>query len=162
MRNLESWITLALSMLREVLTEEVVLCDLQASTGTEVIDALLDMLESTGSLRDRAQAREDVLLNERRSSTGMQHGVAIPHAKTSAVDSLIAAVAVTRDPIEFDSLDGKPCRIFIMTLSPLDQNGPHMRFLAEIGRILKSGKNRKALLAATNSSELLHAFIGAS
>lgn len=147
-------------MLREVLTEELVACDLQASSGMEVIDALLDMLDRSGRVRDRSQAREDVLANERRSSTGMQHGVAIPHAKTTAVESLIAAVAVTREPIDFDSLDGKPCSIFVMTLSPIDQTGPHMRFLADIGRLLKSKQKRKAILAASTRGELLQAMVG--
>lgn len=147
-------------MLREVLTRELVVCDLQVTSGIEVIDALLDMLCRTGKVRDKSQAREDVLANERRSSTGMQHGVAIPHAKTTAVESLIAGVAVTKNPIDFDSLDGKPCRIFIMTLSPIDQTGPHMRFLADVGRLLKSKRNRTALLAASNEEELLQALTG--
>lgn len=147
-------------MLRDVLSEELVLCGLEAATGIEVIDALLDLICRTGEVRDRTQARADVLANEERSSTGMQHGVAIPHAKTSAVDRLHAAVALTAEPVDFDSLDGKPCRIFIMTLSPPDQSGPHMRFLADVGRLLKSRKNRKAVLAATTPRELLEALVG--
>ncbi|MFW5884270.1 MAG: PTS sugar transporter subunit IIA [Spirochaetota bacterium] len=147
-------------MLEEVLSEELVICGLDASTGTEVIDALLDAICRSGGVRDREQARADVLANEQRSSTGMQHGVAIPHAKTSAVDRLHAAAAVTSQPVDFDSLDGKPCNIFIMTLSPVDQTGPHMRFLAEVGRLLKNKRNRKAVLAASSRAELLRALIG--
>lgn len=148
-------------MIGEVLTEELVVCDLEVDSGIEVIEALLDRISSTGELHDRVKAREDVLANERRSSTGMQHGVAIPHAKTEAVSRLLAAVAVTRLPVDFDSLDGKPCRIFVMTLSPVDQVGPHMRFLAEIGRILRNRRVRSKILGAQTPGELLEAFRGA-
>ena len=146
-------------MLSEVLSEELVTCDLDVSEGGEVIDALLQLIANSGGIGDLDLARQDVLANERRSSTGMQHGVAIPHAKTAAVDRLHAAVAVTRHPIEFDSLDGKPCQIFVMTLSPAGAVGPHMRFLAEIGRLLKSRRRRKAVLDAATPIELLAAFV---
>ncbi len=149
-------------MLRDVLSETLVRCDLDVSDAIGVIDALLDLICTTGKVRDREIARQDVLANERRSSTGMQHGVAIPHAKTTAVDHLLAAVAVTRNPIDFDSLDGKPCRIFVMTLSPIDQVGPHMRFLAEIGRLLKDRHIRDAVRTAGTPAELLAAFVGKS
>ncbi len=146
-------------MLSDVLSETLITCDLDASNGEEVIDALVDLICTTGEVRNRKTALEDVLANERRSSTGMQYGVAIPHAKTTAVDRLLAAVAITRNPIAFDSLDGKPCDIFVMTLSPIDQVGPHMRFLAEIGRLLKNRRTRKSLRQARTNAELLSAFV---
>lgn len=147
-------------MLSEVLSEELVDPDLNVSTKDEVIGHLVDMLCATGEVHSREQALADVLANEHRSSTGMQHGVAIPHAKSAAVDHLLACVAVTRNPIDFDSLDRKPCRIFAMTLSPPDQTGPHMRFLAEIGRLMKHRRARQAVLAARTRAELLDAILG--
>lgn len=149
-------------MIADVLNEDLVICDLDARSGSDVIEALVERICATGDVEDCDRAKADVLVNEQRSSTGMQHGVAIPHAKTEAVSRLHAAVAVTREPIDFDSLDGQPCRIFVMTLSPLDQPGPHMRFLAEIGRLLKSRRTRKAILVARTPSELLRAFGSAS
>ncbi len=146
-------------MLSDVLTEELVDPDLEASTRDEVIGHLIDMLCATGEVDSREQALADVLANEHRSSTGMQHGVAIPHAKSAAVDHLLACVAVTRNPIDFDSLDRRPCRIFVMTLSPPDQTGPHMRFLAEIGRLMKHRRARQAVLAAKTRRELLDAIL---
>ena len=148
-----------MTMLNEVLNEKLVACNSEASDATQVIDTLLDLVCATGEVRDRELARQDVFANEQRSSTGMQHGVAIPHAKTTAVKRLVAAVVVTRSPVDFDSLDGRPCRIFVMTLSPVDEVGPHMRFLAEIGRLMKSRRKRNEVLAARTPSELLAAFV---
>lgn len=146
-------------MLKQALSEATVRCDVDVADGEAAIDTLLDLICGAGAVKDREIARRDVLENERRSSTGMQHGVAIPHAKTEAVVSLQAAVIVTREPVDFDSLDGKPSRIFVMTLSPLDQEGPHLRFLAEIGRLLKHRKVRSRILAARTPRELLNVFL---
>lgn len=145
-------------MLKEVLSEEVVAPGLSARTMEEVIHALLDMLCATGKVRDREEALRSVLANERKTSTGMQHGIAIPHAKTDTVDELVAAVAVTREGVDVRALDGKPARIFIMTLSPRDQTGPHVRFLSEFGRLLKSKSMRNRVLAAGSKAALLEVF----
>ena len=85
----------------------------------------------------------------------MEHGIAIPHAKSDAVDELIACVGISRRKIDFESLDGKAAQIFIMTLSPRDHVGPHVRFLAEMSQLLRDAKMRKRLLKAKNPEELL-------
>lgn len=142
-------------MLAEVLTEDLVDTGLSARNKNDVIVAMLDMLCSTGKVRDRDAALQALMDNESRMSTGMEHGIAIPHAKTDAVDELLACVAITRKKIDFESLDRKPARIFIMTLSPKGRTGPHIRFLAEVSQLLKDDKKRKQVLGAKNSKDLL-------
>jgi PTS system nitrogen regulatory IIA component len=68
---------------------------------------------------------------------------------------MIACVGISTKPIPFDSFDGEPARIFIMTLSPPDKTGPHLQFLAEVSRLFKSDDKRKALLAATSRKQIL-------
>jgi PTS system nitrogen regulatory IIA component len=92
-------------------------------------------------------------------STGIQEGIAIPHGKTDAVDELVACVAIKKEGIDFESLDGKPSRIFIMTLSPANKVGPHVQFLAEISRLLKRTEARAQMLSAGSAEELLDCFI---
>ncbi len=146
-------------MLSEVLTEDLVTTGLQARTKNDVIVSMLDMLCTTGKVRDRDAALQALMDNEARMSTGMEHGIAIPHAKTDAVDELLACVAVTKKKIDFESLDRKPARIFIMTLSPKGRTGPHIRFLAEVSQLLKDEKKRKQVLSARNSRDLLSALV---
>jgi len=83
-------------------------------------------------------------------STGMKHGIAIPHGKTTTVNELVACIGVSDTAVDFDSLDHEPCRIFIMTLSPLEKTGPHLQFLAEISLLFKSSEKRKEILNATS------------
>ncbi|MFP4508766.1 MAG: PTS sugar transporter subunit IIA [Spirochaetaceae bacterium] len=142
-------------MLREVLTEKLVTIDLKARTKNEVIVQLLDMLYASGKVSDREAALHALMENENRMSTGMEHGIAIPHAKTDAVEELLACVGITKKKVDFESLDRKPARIFIMTLSPKGRTGPHIRFLAEISQLLKDEKRRKQVLSCKTDSELL-------
>ncbi len=147
-------------MLANVLTEDTALPDSDATSKEEVMQALLDMLCRTGKVSDPEQARLDLEANERRMSMGMEHGIAIPHAKTDTVRELIACVAVTRNELDIGSLDGRPARIFIMTLSPKGATGPHIQFLSEIGKRLKQRAVRQAMLDARTRGELLQALLG--
>lgn len=142
-------------MLRETLTVDLVTTDLAGHDKHEVIEALLDLVSSSGKVKDPALALQDVLEHEQTMSTGMENGIAIPHAKTDAVDELVACVGITRRKIDFENLDRKPAQIFIMTLSPKDGTGPHVQFLAEISRLLKDAKMRKRILKAKSDEELL-------
>ncbi len=147
-------------MLKEVLTGDLVTVDLPGKTKNDVISALLDMLVSTGRVEDRDMALQALLDNESRMSTGMENGIAIPHAKTDAVSELLACVGVSKRKIDFESLDRKPSRIFIMTLSPKGRTGPHVRFLSEISQLLKDEDKRKAVLSAKTDAELLSILTG--
>ena len=145
-------------MLREVLSPDLVTVDLHGTNKRTIIESLIGLIEKSGALLDRDRALEDVLSHELETSTGMENGIAIPHAKSAAVDRLIACVGVSKKPIEFECLDRKPARIFVMTLSPVDGTGPHVRFLSEIARLLKEKKIRKQVLNASSNDELFEVF----
>jgi PTS system nitrogen regulatory IIA component len=91
---------------------------------------------------------------EKKMSTGMHHGLAIPHGKTDTVDTLYASVGLVPEGVDFDSQDGEPSRIFILTVSPLNRAGPHIQFLAEISRLLTRQDIRDEMLAASTEDEL--------
>ncbi len=146
-------------MLKETLTAELVTTDLQGSNKPEVIRALLEILCRTGKVKDKELALKDLLVREAEMSTGMENGIAIPHVKTDAVDGLVACIGVSRRKIDFENLDRKPSRIFIMTLSPKGSGGPHARFLAEVSRLLSNSRFRKQILKARNDEQLLQLLI---
>ncbi|TFG84727.1 MAG: PTS sugar transporter subunit IIA [Spirochaetales bacterium] len=146
--------------LKSVLSARTAAVGLVARDKTEIIDQLLEVLDNTGLLENREAARAAVLERERKMSTGMKNGIAIPHGKTDAVKGLVACVAVSAEPIDFDSLDGLPSRIFIMTLSPPEKTGPHLQFLAEASQLFKSEKKREAVIAARTAEELVATLLG--
>lgn len=127
---------------------------LRGETKEEIIEELLDLLMKSGKVLDRGKALESLLEREGRMSTGIQDGVAIPHAKTDAVSEMVACVGLKPEGMDFQSLDGKPSRIFIMTLSPTSGSGPHVRFLASVSRLLQDEAAREALLNSSAPKDL--------
>ncbi|MFP4484329.1 MAG: PTS sugar transporter subunit IIA [Spirochaetota bacterium] len=142
--------------LKKVLTPATVSVELSGSNKREIIESLIDLAMHSGRVKDREQALQSVLERERKMTTGMEHGIAIPHGKTNAVDDLVVAVGISTEPVDFAAMDGQPCRIFIMTLSPVNRKGPHIQFLAEITRILKEESRREKLLSATSPQEAVN------
>lgn len=147
-------------MLSEVLSPELVTVDLQGRDKREIIRNMLDLICATGKVKDRELALRDLFDHEAGMSTGMENGIAIPHAKSDAVDGLIAAVGVSKRKIDFECLDRKPAQIFVMTLSPKLAGDQHIRFLAEIGRLLSDKAMRKRMLEAKSDGELLKTLVG--
>ncbi len=141
--------------LRKVLSKSVISCDLPGTRKNEVIEALMDILMTTGKVRDREAAMRSILDREQKMSTGIQNGVAIPHGKTDVVDDLVACFGIRKEGIDFDALDGEKSRIFIMTLSPVNRSGPHVQFLAEISQLLTDAEKREKLLGAGTPEEVL-------
>ena len=137
------------------MTPETVNLHLKGTSKEAIIDELLDMLVQAGKVKDKAVARACVLDREQKMSTGMKHGIAIPHGKTDSVSDLVACIGISDHPVDFDSLDQEPCRIFIMTLSPIDKTGPHLQFLAEVSLLFKSAEKRQEILNAVDKSDII-------
>jgi len=141
--------------LKTVLTAETINLHLKGSSKDEIINELLDMLVAAGKIPDRQAAFNAVMEREQKMSTGMKHGIAIPHGKTDTIEDLVACVGIAEKPVEFDSLDHEPCRIFIMTLSPLEKTGPHLQFLAEISLLFKSAEKRQEIIGAQTPEAII-------
>ena len=141
--------------LKTVLTKETINLHLKGKTKEEIIGELLDILVATGKIQDKAAAFAAVMDRENKMSTGMKHGIAIPHGKSTTIKDLIACIGISDNAVDFDSLDHEPCRIFIMTLSPLEKTGPHLQFLAEISLLFKSSEKRAEILKAQTTDDIL-------
>jgi len=119
-----------------------------------VITELVDLLDANGLLLDRDIVLDAVITRERIQSTGTGAGIAIPHGKCNAVKELVMAIGIAHEPIEFDSIDGKPVTILILLVSPVDQTGPHIQALATISRFMLNEEFRQQLEKVTCSDEV--------
>lgn len=140
--------------LDQIVGKESIALHLKGKNKTEIIEELLALVQASGKVADREAAREAVFSREARMSTGMQNGIALPHGKTDAVDEVIACLGVSDRGVDFDSLDRAESRIFILTLSPANRTGPHIRFLADVSALLEDEAKRRAILAATTADQV--------
>jgi PTS system nitrogen regulatory IIA component len=141
--------------LKSMLTRETVCLHLKGTTKEEIINELIDMLVAAHKVTDRESALAAVMERENKMSTGMKHGIAIPHGKSQTLSDLVACMGVSDALVEFDALDKQPCRIFIMTLSPVEKTGPHLQFLAEVSLLFKSEEKRGQILHAQTPEDIL-------
>lgn len=123
-------------LLTQILQQSCVKVPLEGKDKESVITELVDLLDGNGLLLDRDVALEAVLAREKTRSTGIGSKIAIPHGKCKAVKELVMAIGITGEPIEFESIDGKPVAIVILLVSPADQTGPHIQALARISRLM--------------------------
>ncbi len=144
-------------LLGEILHSEVVKTALEAENKYEAIDELVDLLveshEIPVTLRDHIV--EVVVEREKSMSTGMEHGIALPHGATDRVDDIIGALGVSRRGIPFESLDGQPAHIVILLVLPKDKFQAHVRTLGGIAHVMSNASLREAIKNAADSESVL-------
>ena len=80
-------------------------------------------------------------------STGVGDEIAIPHGKSEGVEQIVAALGITKEPVNFDSLDNKPVRLIWLLVGPQDQTGPHLKALSRISRLMHQKEFRERLIS---------------
>lgn len=137
-----------------------VIAGLQAKDKWEAIDELLSVLVRQDMVADAAMVRADLVAREKKMSTGMEFGLALPHAKSAGAKTLAIALGIARDGVAFDSLDGEPARVIFMVVSRKDITGPHIQCLAEIARLYKNPSLRTELPNARTAADAMRLLAG--
>ena len=144
----------------DILDRQGVILDLDVNDKDEALHRMIDVLAASGKVSDVEQLRRVIIEREKLMSTGIGHGVALPHGKTNVVETSLAALATLRVPIDFDSLDDKPVSIIIMLVGTEGNVGVHLRLLSRISRMVGSDAFRSSLLAAKSVDDVLALLAG--
>jgi PTS system nitrogen regulatory IIA component len=152
-----SWIIFRAMNFKEALKTSCYCLDIKSDTKEGLIEEMINLMVASGQLpeTERDGALEAVIERERKMSTGMQNGVAVPHGKTPTMTGLATAFGLKKDGIDFASLDGEPSQIFVMTVSSTLKTGPHLQYLAEISKLLSCPSVREAILQAETAEQII-------
>ena len=140
--------------LTEILRQDCVVVPLEAAEKQEAIFALADHLCDVLELDGEEALKEAVWKRETTRTTGIGHGVAIPHGKSAHCHELRMAIGKPAAPIEFGAIDGKPVDLIFLLVSPADQTGPHIQALAAVSRLLTDTDLRTQLKEAPDADTL--------
>lgn len=140
--------------LREILQPTCVKVPLKSKDKTSVITELVDLLDANGLLLNKETVLKAVLAREQYRSTGIGSRIAVPHGKCDAVKELVMAVGIASEPIDFESIDGKPVTIIILLASPANQTGPHIQALAKISKLMLNEELKQRIEKATSPEEV--------
>ncbi len=141
----------------ELLSPETVRVGLAGADKRAVIEAMIDLLAGDPSVRDLDEVRRVVLERESIMSTGVGKGLALPHGKTSAVTGNIAALALTKAPVEFEAIDDQPVRLVFLLVGTPEAKSLHVKILSRISRLMNRDDVRRRMLAATSDQDLYRA-----
>ncbi len=143
--------------LGEYLSPTQVRVPLRVETREEAIEALAALLPADAVL-DQELVIADVIHREQQTGTGMERGLAIPHAKTDGVSRMVCAIGIIPDGIDFQAVDQKLSNIVVLLASPKNSKGPHLQFLAALVQRLRRDEVREAILASRTPEEVVDAF----
>lgn len=142
----------------DILTEDMVVTGLEGTSKDEIIDAMIDLVAKSPKVVNKERVREAIFEREKIMSTGVGNGFAIPHGKTDAVTDIVAAFAVTAEPIDYQSLDEKPVRLVFLLVGKDNMVGPHIKLLSRISRLMNKEEFRKRLTELKTPHEILDSF----
>ncbi|AGT32162.1 PTS fructose transporter subunit IIC [Geobacillus genomosp. 3] len=142
----------------DLLTKETIILQLQAKTKSEVIGELASKLAEAGAVSDVEAFKRAIWAREQQSTTGVGDGIAIPHAKTAAVKRPAVAFGRSAVGIDYESLDGKPSRLFFMIAAPEGGEQTHLQALARLSSLLMDESFRTQLETASSEEEIVRLF----
>ena len=131
--------------------------DLKAKPQDKVaaLEHLITLMERGGNIADKEEYKACVLRREEEGSTGIGEGIAIPHAKTSAVKAPGLAAMLVQDGVDFDSLDGEPAKLFFLIAAPDTEDNVHLDVLSHLSMLLMNDDFRSELLKASSAKDFL-------
>jgi fructose-specific phosphotransferase system IIA component len=140
--------------LTDILKPECIRVPLIGQDKRAAVDELVDLLAAHRCVTDAEAVKRAVWQREATRTTGIGHGLAIPHGKSASCDRLVMAIGKPARPIEFASVDGRPVGVIFLLASPIDQTGPHIQVLAKISRILTRADVRSAIFTARDAQTI--------
>lgn len=143
--------------LDEVLQADDVTTDLPAADKQSTLRGLARLLSRKDHL-DEDAVYQAIADRERLATTGIGSGVAMPHGRLR-VNRAHMALAICRQGIAFDSVDGEPARILVALLTPYEHPGEQIKVLARVSRVLKRSSVRERLLDAASGVDALRILV---
>ncbi len=137
----------------DALKHDAIIADLKSQDKKGVLKELaapvarsagIDLEKIARVLRDR----------ERLGSTGIGGGIGIPHGKLKELKDLVLGFGISRQGVDFESMDNRPTHIFFLLITPENSTGLHLKVLARISRILKNEPFKERLMEASDVDEI--------
>jgi len=144
--------------LLDIINVDCIKSPLAATDKHAAIDELIDLLAANGRVKDPVSLKEAVWTREQTRTTGIGHGLAIPHGKCAGVSTLVIAIGKPAEPMDFQAIDGKPVRLIVLLASPTDRSSDHIQALAHVGRLMSMEDFRERIYAAPTREAIYDLF----
>ena len=147
-----------MSSFAALLSEEFIVQPMHATDREGVLRELLHPLRKHHLISSSEKCLETILKRERRMSTGIGKGVALPHGLSSTVADIAMVVGISGEGVDFKAVDGALCHIFLLLVSPAQEPDKHLKILGHVSKLLGDSELRSALMSTHTAGEVLATF----
>ncbi len=138
----------------DILSTDVIAVNLDVTDKDDAISKVIELAAKSNKILDKEKVSKTIFEREKLVSTGVGKGFAIPHGKTDSISDVVAAFAITKEPIDFDSIDGEPVRFIFMLIGKENLLNTHIKLLSRISRLMNKDEFRERLLDAVSPEEV--------
>jgi PTS system fructose-specific IIC component len=142
----------------DILNPDVIEVNLDVKDKDDSLKKIIALAANSKKILDLNKVSETIMEREKLVSTGVGKGFAIPHGKTDAISDIVAAFVITKNPIDFDSIDGEPVRFIFLLVGKETLLNTHIKLLSRISRLMNKDEFRAKLLGAKTKEEVLKIF----
>lgn len=139
----------------DLLKKESIALGVKVDSKEAAIDYLVNLMDKSGRLNDKAGYKAGILAREALGSTAVGDGIAIPHAKVAAVNEPGLAAMVVPDGVDYESFDGSPANLLFMIAAPDGEADAHLEALSKLSMVLMDPDFKNALVQAKTPEEFL-------
>ena len=144
--------------IKDILSPESMIMDLQATTKDEAINEMADLEVATGIVNNKEKFVESIWAREKESTTGIGGGIAMPHARNEYINKARVLFAKSEKGVDFDSLDQQPVHLFFMITAPAGADNTHLQALAKLSSLLINPDLVEKLKVAKTADEVIDLF----
>ncbi len=141
-------------LLTQYIAENCIVTDVEASNKADVLKELTNLLFDQKKLKGVGPALDQIMAREATESTGIGHGIAVPHARVSGLKSLICAVGRVKDGLEFMAVDKNPVHLIFLICYPPTQQTTYLNFIATVSKLLREDQHMQALLESESDEQM--------
>lgn len=121
--------------LEDILSPDRCHCRIEGVSKKRILSKISEIISENIDSLEPSDVFDGLMAREQLGTTGLGNGIAIPHCKLAPCQDIIGALITLDEPIDFDSIDGKPVDILFVLLVPREENDEHVRTLAELAAL---------------------------
>lgn len=142
----------------DLIDPQCIKLELKSRKKKELVKEMVDLLFQAGKIKEKEKVEESMMEREKKGSSGIGEGVAIPHIMSSKVSQTLIAFGQSKKGINFAAIDGKPIYLVFLLVGPARDAMLHLKILAKLCRFLHNSLFKQALLKANSREEIIQAF----
>jgi fructose-specific phosphotransferase system IIA component len=140
--------------LSDILSVECIRAPLEAQDKQDAINELVDLLAAQDKVKEPEALKDAVWSREQTRTTGIGHGLAIPHGKCDCIHTPTLAIGRPATPMDFESMDSQPVELIVLLASPTSSTKEHIEALAQVSRIMNNPSFRERIYQAEDAAQI--------